>query len=98
MLGPLAPSAAADPGKGEPRRCRQWVGRPKPKGHLPITWQANTALWHLTLAAPHTSSSIVPFQQGAQHRGLSLPTLSEICAGEGGGVWVRRHTHGAVTA
>lgn len=69
----------------------RWAG-PKPKGHLPITWQANLALQHLTLASRLSLSNREPCTGG-----LALPTLPESCAGKEfrsgteGGVGVQAH-------
>lgn len=69
----------------------RWAGL-EPKGHLPITWQANLALQHLTLASRLSLSNREP-----RTGGLALPTLPEGCAGKEfcsgteGGVGVQAH-------
>ena len=77
-----------------PGRCRQWVGGTQAQRPL-----AHHLAGQHGSAAPHTGSSTVPLQRGAQHKGPAPPhTLKDGCREKEPGrrrVWTCGHTHGA---
>lgn len=81
MLGPLAPSTAADPGEGGSGEV-PLDGEQDPSSKVTCPSPGLAGLYGS--AAPHTGSSTVPFQQGAQHVGPVPPHAPRhLCWGEG---------------
>lgn len=88
MLGPLAPSAAADPSKGDPGRCHQRVSGTQAQRPL-----AHHLAGQHGSAAPHTSSSTVPSNREPSTGACASPPQRSVLGRKR--VWVCRHTHGA---